>query len=63
MHSSLRLFWTGLSVLALGVAGCGGSSSTATDGGDGGKTDGSKTDGSKTDGATAPGRDRARSAE
>jgi hypothetical protein len=35
MHSSLRLFWTGLSVLALGVAGCGGSSSIATDGGDG----------------------------
>src|ERR1700690_487908 len=55
MHSSLRLFWTGLSVLALGVAGCGGSSSIATDGGDGGKTDGGKTDGSKTDGSKTDG--------
>src|SRR5450432_1455626 len=53
MNSSLRLFWTGLSVLALGVASC--SSTTVPLGsGDGGKTDGA-TDGAKTDGAPTDG--------
>ena len=58
MGSSLRLFWAGLSVLALGVASC--SSTTLPlgvdgGGGAGGPTDGPKTDGAKTDGATTDG--------
>ena len=58
MGSSLRLFWAGLSVLALGVASC--SSTTVPPGfdgggGAGGPTDGPKTDGAKTDGATTDG--------
>src|ERR1022692_1799390 len=49
MRSSLRLFWAGLSVLALGAASC--SSTTVPQGGTDGATDGGKTDGGKTDGS------------
>jgi hypothetical protein len=51
MHPSLRLSWTGLSVLALGVLSCS-SSTTTHNGEDGGKTDGA-TDGAKKDGASS----------
>ena len=53
MGSSLRLFWAGLSVLALGVASC--SSTTVPLGFDGGGGAGGPTDGPKTDGATTDG--------
>jgi FG-GAP repeat len=57
MHPSLRLFWAGLSVLALGLAGCDGGPLPGKDGGVGGtggrtsETDGAA-GGSKMDGAT-----------
>jgi hypothetical protein len=57
MHPSLRLFWAGLSVLALGLAGCDGGPLPEKDGGIGGtggrtsETDGAA-GGSKMDGAT-----------
>ena len=47
MHPSLRLFWAGLSVLALGLAGCDGGPLPGKDGGIGGT--GGRT--SETDGA------------
>jgi FG-GAP-like repeat/FG-GAP repeat len=51
MSSSRLLIWTGVSVFALGMMGCGDSTAPKlADGGDAGKTDGA-TDGAKTDGA------------